>query len=492
MTAPEAIRHRAVAPNPKGSFDWLLGVLAVVAVAGAAQVLAGEPLISGLVLVLGLALIAPVLSLNVLLVLLTFSAFVSLPAPFDVTIPISGLVVRPYEIVLFGCAVCALITESRSPYVSRRLYVFGLALVLAILLGWAAGNSLFRIFGDIRYVVEMLLAFIVFSVVAVNPSRVRMLLRLALIMLWVSATSSIAVSAGWLGFGGRERAASLDLESTAAAARLLSPATYPSLAVLCGVLALVSLDRLGTRTALLYAVPAGVVVALSFSRNSFLGLAGALLFALIAAALAGMIWRPIAITLIAAGVVGIGVLFTGYVLRGTSSGGWFSLQVSSFNERVIGGLTESGLQNDGSAQFRFQQEDLYLRREISNSPVIGHGMGFPYKPLLTGRSLSDKSDYLRYYAHNTYLWFWVKSGLVGLVAFLYTFATPVVAAVRGRQDIELASGAAVTGLLACAFVVPMPLGTPTAVLLGCAAGLCAGAVEAKAGWFRPGALRNGT
>ena len=477
MTTSEKHRDSTRArPPQRGRYDWVLGLILACLIAGLVQALTGERILAGLVVLFALIVMAPVWSPVVLMALLTIAAFVSVPAPLLVVIPVEGLVVRPYELILIAAVVCVLVQERRRPYVDRRIIVFGVAVLGAIGLGLAGAHSVFRIFGDIRYVIYMLGAFLVFSTVAHVPSRSRVLGRVLLWVLWISAVSSILVSTGAATFGRRERSASLESDAVGAAARLLSPATYPSLAALCGLLALVSLARISTRTALMYAIPAAVVVALSFSRNSFLGLAGALLFALIAAACAGVIWRPI---MIAAGITGglvAAVLLATAVFRSTGIGVWLELQVSSFNERVLGGLTESGLANDGSAQFRFQQEDYYLEQQIANSPLIGHGMGYPYKPLLTGRTFGDKSEYLRYYAHNTYLWLWVKSGVFGLLAFVYAFATPIFGALWTRGDVAVAAGAATAGLLSCGFVVPMPLGTPTAVLLGAVAGLCAGAV----------------
>lgn len=477
MTTFETHRDRdGIRPLQRGRYDWVFGLIIACLIAGLIQALTGERLLAGFVVLIALVMMAPSWSPIVLMGLFTVFAFASVPAPLLAAIPVSGLVVRPYELILVPAVVCVLVKEHRRPYVNRRLAVFGVAVLGAIGLGMANAHSVFRIFGDIRYVLYMLGAYLVFSTVAHVPSRVRVLGRVLLWILWVSAVASIMVSVGAATFGRRERSASLESDAVGAAARLLSPATYPSLAVLCGILALVSLARISTRTALVYAIPAAVVVALSFSRNSFLGLGGALLFALIAAACAGVIWRPIIVAIgVTSGLVAV-VLLAAAIFRNTGIGGWLDLQVSSFNERVLGGLTESGLANDGSAQFRFQQEDYYLEQQIANSPLIGHGMGYPYKPLLTGRTFGDKSEYLRYYAHNTYLWLWVKSGVLGLLAFIYAFATPIFGALRTRGDVAIAAGAATAGLLSCGFVVPMPLGTPTAVLLGAVAGLCAGAV----------------
>lgn len=114
--------------------------------------------------------------------------------------------------------------------------------------------------------------------------------------------------------------------------------------------------------------------------------------------------------------------------------------------------------------------------EIQKSPLWGNGFGYAYKPINTGRALSDKSENLQCYAHNFYLWLLVKAGPVGFLLFLVPIARVLVAALRGSGHVALTTGALAAGLLAVSFVAPMPLGSPTAVLLGLVTGACAGSI----------------
>lgn len=67
------------------------------------------------------------------------------------------------------------------------------------------------------------------------------------------------------------------------------------------------------------------------------------------------------------------------------------VRIGPFDTRLLGGIGGQGLETDGSAQFRFQKETVYLYPQISNSSVLGHGFGYAYNPIDTGRFFSGKS-----------------------------------------------------------------------------------------------------
>jgi O-antigen ligase len=139
---------------------------------------------------------------------------------------------------------------------------------------------------------------------------------------------------------------------------------------------------------------------------------------------------------------------------------------------VLEGLTSSTLEVDLSSQFRVVFENALIIPRIEESPLFGHGFGYAYKPPL-GIPGTFNSDFAPYYAHNFYLWILVKAGVTGLAIFLWFSLAPILKTFRQSSGLAHASAGAATALLACSFVVPMPIGSPTALLLGALLGAAA-------------------
>ena len=74
-----------------------------------------------------------------------------------------------------------------------------------------------------------------------------------------------------------------------------------------------------------------------------------------------------------------------------------------------------------SATILSSQENVLIRwneieyawQQITEHPILGIGLKTPYRPPFY------QGDPLTYYIHNAYLWIWLKTGLLGLVAFLW-------------------------------------------------------------------------
>ncbi|WP_213576696.1 O-antigen ligase family protein [Rhodococcus sp. USK13] len=397
-----------------------------------------------------------------------FLAFLSVPNSFPTSFYVMGVQVRFYEpfLVMSVCYV-ALRYRRRSRFgVTGIVLAIAFGVVLAILLS----NPVSRIYIDTRLFIYLPMAYFVASrfFVIVNT---RAVLRMIPWVLWISAISTIAASA--LG----SKLAQMQSEaagSTAEATRLIGPATYAAVVVVSGVIALVIGGYATIRETWIYWTPALPLMLLSFSRNILISIFVAGLFALVASRSWPAVVRLIRTVVVT--VLGLGLLYWSLSgLAGIPGVSWIQAQADGFLIRVVGGIGGQAINQDGSAQFRFQQENAYLVAEIYESPLWGHGFGFAYKPINTGRAISDKSENLQYYAHNFYLWILVKAGLVGFLLMLIPIARVLGAALRGGGPVRLATGAAAAGLLAVSIVAPMPLGSPTAVLLGLVIGACAGA-----------------
>lgn len=443
--------------------------ITVVAAIAAGMLAADRPfaLVSGLVLVA--AAIAVAMRPERLIYLTVALAVTTVPAVIPTTFSAGGLTFRFYEplLVLAGVYVWA---RHRPPgYATTRFAVLVGLLGAAAAVGYLSGNVPAKILFDVRWPMLMAVALYVGAGIAGTPIVDRCV-RLLPWLMWLSAGVILLASAVGLALPGRAEAAALGNDATSEATRLLTPSTFPALVVLCAAAALVIARRAAFRSMLVLIAPAFVVVFLGFSRNHLLGLAVAVAFTILAMRNAdttiGLFGRA-ALVAVPTALIG------GVILAALPPGSWLDNQVGGYSARVLDGLSSESLNTDPSTQFRLQ-ENRDLSRAIEDAPVIGHGLGFAYRPG-TGPPGQYMRDQAPYYAHNFYLWALVKAGFLGLLAFGYVMLTPVLSALRSPSSTQLAAGAAAAALLAVSVVAPVPLGSPTAVLLGALLGLLAGA-----------------
>ncbi|MFC3952702.1 O-antigen ligase family protein [Aeromicrobium fastidiosum] len=216
-----------------------------------------------------------------------------------------------------------------------------------------------------------------------------------------------------------------------------------------------------------------MIVVLGFSRNAILAIGVAVLFAILVSPRIQSVVRSIRLVSTAS-LSAAALTLLLFLLPASSATVWFEQQISSFNSRVLDGIRPGAIQADRSAQFRFQGENPYLKEAIAQSPVTGHGFGYPYRPAaVAGRTETDATVDLVYYAHNYYLWIWTKCGLLGGSVLLLTLLSPAIGAVRRRAVSTVGATAPLAGLMAASVVAPMPNGSPTSALVGalCGAGL---------------------
>lgn len=199
-------------------------------------------------------------------------------------------------------------------------------------------------------------------------------------------------------------------------------------------------------------VPSFVICFLSYSRALLVGVGFAL-------ALSGLLalrsrfrpWRVVA-------SVGALVLVAVPVPLGLSSsavnnanGNFVARQVAAFNGRVIGGLSSSQVTSSSGNQWRLREAG-YALTAVETSPLVGHGIGFAYRPdvIATGALQSFKSspDYGTRFIHNSYLFLLVKLGLLGLGLAMAMLFTPVARALLGRRQLAPFDLGLAYGLLA--------------------------------------------
>lgn len=403
-------------------------------------------------------------------------AFTALPAVIPTEFNIAGNTVRAHEPTLLFATAFAFVKFKGS----KRTNLLGLAFAsfigVGLIVGFAEQHDVSKMIYDARPLIEVLAVFLV-AVRIYGTALGQNSLQVVKWILWVSAAVVLAGATLGLDVGGRTEEASLTnpLADAGAATRLLTNATFPALAVLCAVVALVVAKRATLRTSWQYAVPSMAIVILSFSRNSLLALGVAIIFTVIATRSTTALIRALAIGTIAAAAFSL-LLIMNPILAGLPGGDFVNTQVSSYASRVVDGLNANVQATDSSVQFR-TSEDAFLMRGIASSPLIGHGFGFAYKP--SAGSASFTLDYAPYFAHNFYLWAAVKAGAVGVVLFILSIFGPLLRATRSPTLQTLALSSALVGMLAASVVAPVPLSATSALLFGALAGALAKATEYK-------------
>lgn len=430
-----------------------------------------------------LALVAVLAAMVVLLLLLrpTWSIYlalilssIALPAFLPTTFEVAGLTLHAHEPFLLVGLVYSVAKFPASRRANLILLAFAGSIAVALLVGLAHENPVSKILYDVRPLLETAAAVVIASRVYGTPIAERCFKVLGWV-LWISALVTLAGATTGLTVGGRTEDASLTSVTgdSAAATRLLTEATFPALAVLCGVLALGITSRIRLRDSWLLSTPALLIVVLSFSRNSILAVAVAILFAVIADRRTGTFVRGSMIVVSALAVFGLLVVL-GPILAQLPGGAFINTQVQSYSDRVVGGLSSTVQATDPSVQFR-ARENSFLLRGFLSSPVFGHGFGFAYKP--SAGAASFLLDYAPYFAHNFYGWLAVKGGALGLLLFAASVASPLLRSLRNASRATFGLAAAFAAMLAVSVVAPVALSTNSALLFGGLLGALATATD---------------
>tara|TARA_R110001606_G_scaffold297277_5_gene445093 strand:- start:12 stop:1316 length:1305 start_codon:yes stop_codon:yes gene_type:complete len=395
-------------------------------------------------------------------------ACVALPSFVPVAVQIGGYSFRLYEPLLIASAVWALTLPHSKIRTARYSLPFIAVTILASLNGYFGGLALPRVVSDTRQLAFFVLALVVTSRIIGTPVERWCILSVRWV-LWISAVMILLSSAFGIELAGRSEVATLQYGSTEGATRLLTPATYLAVVTVCICIALITTGRVRLAAQWTWLVPALLIVILAFSRNHLLafGIAGA--FALIAARSSRSVASSLRAGVVVACVLTALSFGLSNALYGLPGIGFVASQIDSYSSRVIDGLNPQELDRDGSVLFR-EEENYFMDKSIEEAPVAGNGYGFAYKPKY-GEVGSFTREVAPYYGHNFYLWTMVKSGVIGLLAFLWMVALPLAQAmVRPGTSSRIAAASAGAGLLAVSFVAPMPNGSPTALLFGAVIG----------------------
>lgn len=424
----------------------------------------------GLAILLGgsIVLFGPIPLFIVLIIALLVSALVVRPAmavylaialgfttfpaivPYDISL--GSTTIFLYEPFLLLAALWSFVFLPTPRRSIGGLALFLFVIVIAAMRGLLLGHPTIEIIGDARGMVMVSLSFIVASHIFHSPYAPTAL-RVIKWSLWFSAGIVLLSSITGLEVTGRMESASLYLtggETNSDSTRLLTATSQLSVLVLSSALALIVTKRSLIRSVAPFALPAAIIVFLSFSRNSMLALAIALFFAILVTSPIVSAIRGITLAIAVALPLSAAVAFyTGFNLPGSE---YITNQIQGFSTRIVNGLDPEIIAMDTSSMSR-EKEMNYLWEGIGQSPVIGHGLGFAYRPPL-GEAGSFTATKGQYYAHNFYLWMTVKAGVVGLAAFLCFAMMPLARSLKSRTPFSIALGAAVAGLMAAMLFAP--------------------------------------
>ncbi|QEM45240.1 O-antigen ligase family protein [Mycolicibacterium grossiae] len=399
---------------------------------------------------------------------------------------VGGIFVFFYEIFIFASFLYALsLARAHSAdlrtltkrAVVRCAVVFSVVIFMGLAIAVLRGHPVWDIQYDAKSIAEMMIVtFIAVVLIAVDDWK-----RYVKTLAWVLSTSALLmVYASATGFvlWGRTETAELyasggrALAGGSEAVRYLTQTTPLALAVLLGGVGLSLVGRLTTFGWFFVVLPALVISVLSFSRNTLLALAGAVVFTLVVAAVQGeaatLARRLVVLPLIAVPLLVVIMSFSSVL----GARDWIDTQISGYANRVVAGLDESNERADVSANYR-DLENTYITQAGMEHLAFGGGFGTRYKPA-SGKRGEFQAVEGTMYAHNAYNWLFVKVGLLGLLSFVVLLLACIVPVATRRRSSTLAIAGAVTlaGLSIAIVVTPMPIEQPGCSILAILIAMC--------------------
>ncbi|MCG5433887.1 O-antigen ligase family protein [Mycobacterium sp. MYCO198283] len=400
-----------------------------------------------------------------------FLACASLPAAVHV-----GKVIGPFSVYVYQAAVLAAVVfliVALRPRASWFVLPGLMALTVGYfaIMGASVGNDAERVAYEATYLLEMVAGFVLAVLIVADRGErsVAETAKVLAVVLWFSAGMIVASSLTGLKLAGRTESLS-DITGSADSVRLLTASQIPAMAVLLALVAVQIVGRVRPVWFLALGVPALVITLLSFSRSILIGLAVTAIVAMLAQAGFGAVRRTAVLVFGAVVAFAVTVPLCLFLLQHTEPGDWLAGQVDAFSHRVLGGVSSNALAEDSSAQARVAENDNLLAA-FQDAPVFGHGIGYAYQQPF-GKPGTFTSTLGTTYAHNFYLWWLVKAGVVGMAGFAVFALVPVAKALRAGRPAARSAAAVGVGLLAVCVVDPLPLNLTNALVLGVALGAC--------------------
>lgn len=404
--------------------------------------------------------------------------------PFLVTVGGKGLYFT--DVLLPVATLLALSRPSRTPRIDMVVWVYVVVMAFQTMAGLANGQPFNAFTQDLRGPVYIVCGYFIASRLFTRALN-RQVLGATGFVLWYSAGFMlVTIATGVDILAGRTE----DVRAYQAGGAQVIDATrfivdskgLAFVTMVAGGAVLLSsrASAAQRRVAAAVVAPALIVSFLNYARATVLALAVCVVLLLLLNRLAKIHSRRV---LVASLVV---ATFVGLVgLTGTASvfsdpqGNVLARQVAGFEERVLGGLDAEGVESPGNT-YRLL-ENQYALRGFAANPLFGQGVGAAFKPRSFGDPAldafqTDPAFGVRF-IHNGWLWYLVKSGVVGLAAFLALILVPILAFLRtallrpgDARPADVGIAVSLIGLLAIFFFEPDIHRVGTAPLVGATLG----------------------
>jgi hypothetical protein len=396
-----------------------------------------------------------------------FLSFAALPEGLHIGKVFGPIPVYAYHVALI-LALCYLIPIVR-PHLSmfRLPAMFVVTVIFFAEVGLAADNATDRVVHEAMYMLELVIG-LVLALLIVYCDYIKGTMYAVGGTLWFSAGMVIAGSFHSIQLAGRSESMA-DMAGAVDANRIITTAETPAIAVLTTLVALQILGRGRAAAWLVFFPPALIITALTFARSTLLAVA----VAAVVAILTSMNWptlrRTGVLLLWGAAILAITLPGALFLLQHSLAGSWLSTQLAGYNNRVLGGVSTDALAVDESTLDRLR-ENAKLNRAIGDAPLFGHGLGYAYQMPFGNDPNWFTATLGTTYAHNFYLWWLCKTGVVGMSAFAWFALTPLIRGLRSTSTLAKAGVAVSLGLLTICNVAPLPEEPASALVLGMALG----------------------
>jgi hypothetical protein len=424
------------------------------------------------------------------------TVFTTMPPGIPFGIRVGGFFVFFYEFFAFGSFLYAIGLLRASPAATTRLQnsvgvwatvLFGINVATGVISGLLHGHLLKDIQIDVRGIADMMVVLFVVAVIFAVDDWQRYL-KTIITILTFSVVIILYASVSGKSVGFRTEHSQLYDKTTSSAARFITQTTALALVIVLACVTMLVLGRVTAKHAAPMLIPSLVICFLSFSRNTILAILGALAFALVFALTHGNLGRAGPRVAMMGLVTGLAIFGLPVLGQAIGAGHWVDEQVGGYVDRVVAGFEDSNVKRDASAQGRLS-EDAHLLKSGAAHPAFGAGFGFRYKPP-EGGGIRDPGDFAgttngQLYAHNTYLWFYVKVGIVGAATFLIVILVGVLPVLGRRRPspVSVAAAGTLVGLGVALIFVPYPLDQANSAAVGLVIG-----ASLEAGTLR--AIRN--
>ena len=396
-----------------------------------------------------------------------FLAFASLPESLHIGKDFGVVTIYLYQVAMVLAAIYLVMPVSRvrwSSYILPGMFLATMACYAIV--GYALGNPTDRALREFLILFELVTGFVL-AMLIIDAGYVKETMRAVAVTLWFSAGMVVAASFHLVQLAGRTEQLEKGL-GAAEATRLITNSQNPAIAVLTALVAAQIVGRVRPATYLMLAPPALVITLLAFARHTLLLMGVAGIVALLAALSWQALRRTATASVMGAAIFAVTIPGSLLLLKHSSAGAWLGDQFTAFDNRVLKNVSGSRFAVDPSILSR-QAENAKLSRAIGDAPVFGHGLGYPYQ-LPFGEPDSFSATLGTTYAHNFYLWWLAKAGVVGMISFSLFALMPILRGLFSASAPAKTAAALSVALLVNCTVDPMPEDPADALVLGLALG----------------------